>query len=118
MIIYTCPECGRDLLSEVLTCMPPIYRDYCPSCGWSHSKEEEVVRIPFGGNSLKMRDATLEELQSVEDYIGSISVPTKINFNDFYDNFDTPSVCNNCGNNPKNGGSVICNCILGQQTIY
>lgn len=54
MIIYTCPECGHDLLSEVLTCMPPIYRDYCPSCGWSHSKQEEIVRVPFGGNNLEM----------------------------------------------------------------
>lgn len=47
MIIYTCPECGHDLLSEVLTCMPPIHRDYCPSCGWSHSKREKIERIPF-----------------------------------------------------------------------
>ena len=23
-------------------------------------------------------------------------------------------VCGNCSNNPKNGGSGICNCILGQ----
>ena len=26
--------------------------------------------------------------------------------------------CANCLNNPANGGSGICNCILGQQTIY
>lgn len=26
--------------------------------------------------------------------------------------------CENCSNNPKNGGNGICNCILGQQTIY
>lgn len=51
MIIYTCPKCGHDLLSEVLTCMPPIHRDYCPNCGWEHSKQEEIKRIPFGGNS-------------------------------------------------------------------
>ena len=29
-----------------------------------------------------------------------------------------PSPCDNCSNNPKNGGSGICHCILGQQTIY
>lgn len=26
--------------------------------------------------------------------------------------------CDNCSNNIKNGGSGICHCILGQQTIY
>lgn len=51
MIIYTCPKCGHDLLSEVLTCNPPIHRNYCPSCGWENSRSEEVVRIPYGGNS-------------------------------------------------------------------
>lgn len=29
-----------------------------------------------------------------------------------------PSNCDRCHNNPKNGGSGICHCILGQQTIY
>ena len=33
MVIYTCPECGHDILSEILTSMPPIHRDYCPNCG-------------------------------------------------------------------------------------
>lgn len=61
----------------------------------------------------QMRPATEKEIQSVEDYIGSISESTGINFH-----FDTPSVCNQCNNNPKNGGSGICNCTLGQQTIY
>ena len=85
MIIYTCPKCGHDLLSEVLTCIPPIHRDYCPSCGWSHSKQEEVVRIPYGGNSLEMRDATLEEQKSIQEHIDKISVKTGINFFDVQD---------------------------------
>ena len=29
-----------------------------------------------------------------------------------------PSQCKNCSNHPKNGGSGVCHCILGQQTIY
>ena len=66
----------------------------------------------------QIRPATEEEIQSVEDYIGSISESIGINFHVFYDNFDTPSVCNQCNNNPKNGGSGICNCTLGLQTIY
>ena len=27
-------------------------------------------------------------------------------------------VCDNCSNNPKNGGSGICHCILGTTSIY
>lgn len=133
MIIYTCPECGHDLLSVVLTCYPPIYKDYCPNCGWSHSKQEEVVRVPFGGNSFKMRDATLEEQKSIQEHIDQISEPTGINLYDLFDleepnftelknpfvrnNFENKA-CENCSSNPKNGGTGICNCILGQQTIY
>jgi len=28
------------------------------------------------------------------------------------------SACGKCLNNPENGGSGICNCILGMQTLY
>ena len=52
MIIETCPECGHDLLDEVICTYPPIPRKYCPSCGWSWTGErDEVMRVPFGGNS-------------------------------------------------------------------
>lgn len=116
MIIYTCPECGHDLIIEAVTCIPPINKYYCPSCGWSHMTEEEAVRIPFGGNSLAMKslvmiEATEEEAKSVNEYVDRISSPTRINF---YDNFNVTSACDGCTNNPKNGGSGICNCILGQ----
>ena len=57
MIIYTCPECGHDLIIEVLTCIPPINKYYCCNCGWSHSTRDEVTRVPFGGNSLLMKDS-------------------------------------------------------------
>ena len=134
MIIYTCPECGHDLKSEVLTCNPPIHKDYCPSCGWSHShsEQEEVVRIPFGGNSLKMRDATSEEQKNIQEYIDEISEPTGINFYDLLglkepnftelkypfirNNFEN-NACESCPSNPNNGGTGICFCTLGQQQI-
>lgn len=29
-----------------------------------------------------------------------------------------PEACRNCSNHPSNGGSGICQCILGQQVIY
>lgn len=85
MIIYTCPECGHDLMSEVLTCNPPIHKNYCPNCGWSHSKQEEVVRIPFNDNNFEMRDATIEEQESIQTHIDKISIKTGLNFFDIQD---------------------------------
>lgn len=119
MIVYTCPKCGHDLIIEALTCIPPINKYYCCNCGWSHSdrkeNREEIRRIPFGRNGFLMRDATKEKMKSTNEYVDSISVPNGINF---YDNFYKSSSCDNCSNNPKNGGSGICNCILGQPRIY
>lgn len=88
MIIYTCPKCGHDLKEEVLTSYPPIYKKYCSNCGWSNSEQEEIVRVPFK-----------------EDYV-------KTNLNSYVNNY-LPSTCDNCSNNPKNGGSGICHCTLG-----
>lgn len=38
-------------------------------------------------------------------------------FIDDYFGFRFSNECNNCSNNPHNGGSGICECILGNQTI-
>jgi hypothetical protein len=72
-------------------------------------------RIPFINNSFKTQDATQEEREAVDKYIDSISLPTGINFDD---SFYTASICDSCSNNPKNGGSGICNCVLGQPVIH
>lgn len=45
--------------------------------------EYEKFRNSFDNNSLKMRDATSEELQSVDNYIRSISEYTGIRFDVF-----------------------------------
>ena len=69
-----------------------------------------------------MRDATLEEQQNIQKHIDEISEPTGINFWDTIElvgkknNFNP--TCDSCPNNPQNGGSGICHCILGQQVIY
>ena len=56
IIIETCPECGHDLIDEMIYTNPPITRKFCPSCGWTGKDErDEVIRIPYGGNSLLMK---------------------------------------------------------------
>ena len=53
IVIETCPKCGSDLRDLVIATYPPINKKECFSCGWSWTgKREEVVRVPFGGNSL------------------------------------------------------------------
>ena len=38
---------------------------------------------------------------------------------EFYTTWDNiPEACKNCSNHPSNGGSGMCNCILGDTTIY
>ena len=113
MIIYTCPKCGHDLHDLVLASNPPVSKKECWNCGWSWTGEsEEVIRIPFGGNSLNMRDATLEERENVRESIEKIAQSTPINFWTYH---EEPSPCDGCSNNPKNGGNGICWCTLGQR---
>ena len=46
----------------------------------------------------------------VDDYeIPVITIPNP---------FNIPDACRGCMNHPSNGGSGICNCTLGMQTIY
>lgn len=85
MIIETCPKCGHDLEQMMLACYPPIPKKYCPYCGWYWTGgPEEVVRIPFGEGSYDISTS-------------NATIPCRI-----------------CSNNPANGGSGICFCILGQ----
>ena len=51
MFIYTCPRCGTDLIDTVICAYPPKVQKLCPSCGWTYTEyNEEVIRVPFGGN--------------------------------------------------------------------
>lgn len=53
IVIETCPKCGHDLRDLVICTNPPIPKKECFNCGWSWTgKAEEVIRVPFGGNSL------------------------------------------------------------------
>ena len=57
IIIETCPKCGHDLMDVILPTNPPISKKECCGCGWSWTgKQEEVIRVPFGGNSFYQDD--------------------------------------------------------------
>lgn len=102
MIIETCPRCGHDLMNIMLASNPPIPKKECWHCGWSWTGElEEVIRMPFGGNSLEH-----DKYPSLNDYINT---PYTLN--------SEQSPCENYSNNVKNGGSGICNCTLGLPKI-
>ena len=104
-IIETCPRCGADLIDVVIATCPEIIRKECWSCGWaSQGEKEEIVRIPFGGNS---------------NWFGTTEINKSIRFTPMgpSDKAYNGSPCDYCSNNPKNGGSGICHCILGLPQI-
>lgn len=101
IIIETCPICGHDLINEVICTYPPIPRKYCPNCNWFWEGErEETIRVPFEDNKHEKFDVDLKDLKdvSVNNFISS--------------------ACDNCSCNPKNGGSGVCNCTLGDKITY
>lgn len=106
-IIETCPKCGCELVDLMICTYPPIPEKRCFNCGWNWIGEaEEVVRVPFGGNS---NFDTVTRPETLTTRLTPIAPSDKA-----YDG----SPCQYCSNNPRNGGSGICHCILGQQTIY
>ena len=57
IIIETCPECGHDLIDEIICTDPPIPRKYCPNCGWRWEGErDKVFKIRFSENEDKTMD--------------------------------------------------------------
>ena len=102
-IRYTCPKCGTDLINSMLTSDPPKNRVDCPNCGWFHIEEEQddVVRIPY----------TVKK-----DNVVDMGNDFAIYCNDTM--FKIPEACRGCSNHPSNGGSGVCHCILGMNTVY
>jgi hypothetical protein len=120
IIIETCPKCGHDLMDTIIATYPPIPKKECTSCGWSWTGErEEVVRVPFGGNGLIVDDLVgLDKYDKLEVNLDDITLLNSFNLEDATISAFEQSSCVNCSNNPKNGGSGICFCTLGQQAIY
>ena len=102
MIIETCPKCGHDLQDEVICTYPPI---------------------PLGGNTNNFTDKNnisivLDESSTNWNSIDitdwdSTNIKTSSTINTAF----CKNPCENCPNNPKNGGDGVCFCILGQQNI-
>lgn len=88
IIIETCPKCGHDLVDSVICTNSPIPKKECINCGWTWEGKREEI----------------VRVPFVENKIDTVKL-------------EQPA-CDNCSNNIKNGGSGICHCILGQQTIY
>lgn len=75
IVIETCPKCGHDLMDTIIATYPPIPKKECASCGWSWTGErEEVVRVPFGGNSGLIVDDLVDICNTVDitDEVNSI----------------------------------------------
>lgn len=125
IVVETCPKCGHDLHDEVICTYPPIPRKVCWNCGWNWTGEpEKIIRVPFGGN---INNFTNKDNISISWNGPSIDWDS-INITDWDStNIKTSSTiniafcknpCENCPNNPKNGGDGICFCILGQNIVY
>lgn len=75
IVIETCPKCGHDLMDTIIATYPPIPKKECTNCGWSWTGErEEVVRVPFGGNSGLIVDDLVDICNTVDitDEVNSI----------------------------------------------
>lgn len=119
IIIETCPKCGHDLTDLVLATYPPIPQKKCFGCGWEWTgKQEEVMRIPFGGNNLIIDDSVdLLKYDKLEVNLDDMTLLNSYNLDDAKIGVFEPDACVNCSNNPKNGGTGICFCTLGQMQI-
>ena len=84
---------------DTISCTnPPIPRKECPKCGWFwEGQREPIIRVPFNEKSMPVITELNNPLQPTDSR---------------YD-----GACAGCNNNPRNGGSGICHCILGQTHI-
>ena len=107
---------GGDLRDEVICTYPPIPRKVCWNCGWSWTgKPEKITRVPFGGNinNFTNKDNTSISWNETSTGLDSTNLETSSTITAF-----GTKACENCPNNPKNGGDGICFCILGQNIVY
>ena len=134
--IETCPKCGHDLQNTVICIYPTIHKKVCLNCGWSWTGEaDKVTRVPFNpdpenpdsdwikdaeGDKLNVTNVvslTKEPPITFEEDNCLASFPNNTNAGTIYNTAFNNEACKNCSNNPKNGGSGICNCTLGLMSV-
>ena len=86
-IIETCPKCGADIESLILTSLPPIPVKRCTRCDWRwEGRQDDVIRVPFTE-------------PAVDPWKYGIAPNAE---------YWIPECCRNCSNHPSNGGSGVC----------
>ena len=128
IVVETCPKCGHDLRDEVICTYPPIPRKVCWNCGWSWTGErEKIKRVPFGGNTNTFTEkdntsiswnGSSTDWDSIDIKTSTDWASTNIETSSTINNAFGKNACENCPNNPKNGGDGICFCTLGQNIVY
>ena len=83
----------------------------------------ESDNLTFGSEGLPFTIKQEEEyLDKLKDKLYTETVTPKQFFEGYkpqhYFKTDNNKICENCGCNPKNGGSGNCNCILATPTIF
>ena len=68
---------------------------------------EEIIQSDISGASVRI---VLDILNKYDKSRLTESFTYELPFNN--------SACDGCANNPKNGGSGICNCIIGSMTMW
>lgn len=77
----------------------------------------------YYGNTINAVEAMEAFAKTVEEYSNKLSegleeYNSNLIKHDLIKDFEIEqSACKNCSNNPKNGGSGICHCILGQMNV-
>lgn len=67
---------------------------------------KQAINNVTTGKGIKYRKATMIKLHELAEWADRIN------------GIALPSACVNCSNHPSNGGSGICNCILGIPNLY
>ena len=69
MLVYTCPECGKELQFSVIATYPPINVAECPSCGWREEKRDTIEKIPYKTTTVTSDVYTKEEVITILEEI-------------------------------------------------
>lgn len=114
---YNCPDCtlvcdsckGCPRADKVNASEEALeYSNYCPVNGtheWEYNHELDTIGRVFICKHCGQRKHIPYEPYPYYNY-GTTSTDA------------IPPACRNCPNHPSNGGSGICQCILGQRPVY